>query len=116
MSERRKRKPIAAQSQATQKTVGGQIGNQNAAKERADAARAVAAQSQATQRKTNAPNSKNDGDNRLIVGKNTIEAERRLRKDRPDLYALHRLLRSDRKPTGGFVLLAKYARTKGVTA
>jgi hypothetical protein len=31
----------------------------------------------------------------------------------PDLYALRRLLRSDRKPVGGWVRLGKYARLKG---
>jgi hypothetical protein len=39
-------------------------------------------------------------------------AERRLRKG-PDLYALHRLLRSDRKPVGGWVRLGKYTKLKG---
>jgi hypothetical protein len=49
-------------------------------------------------------------------GNNAAYAERRLRKDRPDLYALHRLLRSNRKPTGGFVTLAKYVKFKSVAA
>jgi hypothetical protein len=31
----------------------------------------------------------------------------------PDLYALRRLFRSDRKPVGGWVKLGKYARLKG---
>jgi hypothetical protein len=37
------------------------------------------------------------------------------KRGKPDDTGLARLLRK-RKPTGGVVLLAKYARTKGVTA
>ena len=49
------------------------------------------------------------------TGTNAAYAKRRLRKDRPDLYALRQLLRSDRKPVGGWVRLGKYARLKGTT-
>jgi hypothetical protein len=31
----------------------------------------------------------------------------------PDLYALSKLLRTDRKPVGGWVGLGKYSRLKG---
>jgi hypothetical protein len=31
----------------------------------------------------------------------------------PDLYALSRLIRPDRKPVGGWVKLGKYTRLKG---
>jgi hypothetical protein len=111
--QRRKREPIAAQSQATQRPAGAQPGNQNAAK----AAQAVAAQSQATQKpkgeaKTNDDNESGVTINRTGSRNDTTYAERRLRKDRPDLYALCRLLR-DRKPCGGWVRLGKYTRLKG---
>jgi hypothetical protein len=89
MSERRKRKPIAAQSQATQRPVG-----TNQHSEGADNKSGVSAP----------------------YGTSATYAERRLRKDRPDLYALHRLLRNDRKPTGGFVTLANYIKFKSVAA
>jgi hypothetical protein len=71
----------------------------------ADEAQALAARSQASQ-KTKGSDTKNDGPNGPL-GRNTTKAERRLRKDRPDLYALRQLLRSDRKRTGGWVRLGK---------
>ena len=46
-------------------------------------------------------------------GTSNEAAERRFCKDRPDLYALRQLLRSDRKRTGGWVRLGK---TKGAYA
>jgi hypothetical protein len=67
----------------------------------------------ATQRpaKTNVDTQKNDINNRYErqspTGANAAYAERRLRKNRPDLYALSQLLRSDRKRTGGWVRLGK---------
>jgi hypothetical protein len=71
------------------------------------------AQSQASQRPAHRPkkqqsesgsNQKSDGP---TFGRNTTKAERRLCKDRPDLYALRQLLRSDRRRTGGWVRLGK---------
>jgi hypothetical protein len=92
MSDKRKRRPRdkqPAQSQATQRPVGT---NQH---------------SEGVRDKTNDTNT-------LPRGKETTTyAERRLRKDRPDLYALSQLLRSDRKRTGGWVLMGK---PKGVYA
>jgi hypothetical protein len=88
-------------------------------KRKAEAAKAVAAQSQATQRQvgtnqhSEGVDSKSGGVNTRADGNNATYAERRLRKDRPDLYALHRLLRSDRKPVGGWVRLGKYTKLKG---
>ena len=57
--------------------------------------------------KTNGCDTISDQPNRLI-GRDTIKAERLLRNDRPDLYALRKLLRSDRKRTGGWVRLGKF--------
>jgi hypothetical protein len=82
------------------------------------------AQSQATQRPVGSNqhsegvHNKSDGVNTHPHGNNATYAERRLRerqsiskwtqnKDRPDLYALRQLLRSDRKRTGGWVRLGK---------
>jgi hypothetical protein len=73
------------------------------------------AQSQATQRPVGTNQHEPVYDNRNVVhprkkatkGNSNEAAERRLRKDRPDLYALSQLLRSDRKRTGGWVRLGK---------
>jgi hypothetical protein len=72
------------------------------------------AQSQATQRSVGTnQHSEGDGNKNGVTisltgsRNDATYAERRLRNDRPDLYALRQLLRSDRKRTGGWVRLGK---------
>jgi hypothetical protein len=52
-----------------------------------------------------------------MMAKRTKRKPKREKKESPpDLYALSRLLRSDRKPVGGWIEWGKNVRRKGVLA
>jgi hypothetical protein len=78
------------------------------AREQTDEAQSAEAQTSWTNQHSEGDGNKNGVTISLTGSKNDATyAERRLRNDRPDLYALRQLLRSDRKRTGGWVRLGK---------